>query len=427
MQGIHDQGKAPIADAAKGPIAHATASCLTMTTPPAKHVLLMGEAVTLAHVGRPIVVARSLLADGARVTIATAERYRAWVEQEGATFVPIRCLAQSEFEQRLMAGRPVFQTQELVAAVDEDLALIRHLRPDTVIGDFRLSLGISTRLAGCRYLNLSNAYWSPAANLPPRLPDIPLRRLCGESLGQGLFSAVWPVASWWHARPFRACARRFGVPVDPGGLRAAYTGSDCTLYCDLARLYGLPERGPRHLFLGPLDWAPSTAPANTSWPAAPPSSPRVYLCLGSSGSTAALQTSIDALARTSMSVLVSTAGMAVNPVMSPRIALYPFVNGTRACAEADLVICNGGSPSTYQALLHGVPVIGIARNMDQFMNMSVLERAGVGRCLRASTLADDKLIETIEEVLEGNERTNARELGHELRGIDLATMLCSVI
>src|SRR6185437_13111769 len=58
------------------------------------------------------------------------------------------------------------------------------------------------------------------------------------------------------------------------------------------------------------------------------------------------------------------------------------------------VICNGGSPTCYQALSAGVPVIGIASNLDQFLNMLAIERLGAGVMLRAdrATVLDIRAI-----------------------------------
>jgi UDP:flavonoid glycosyltransferase YjiC (YdhE family) len=63
------------------------------------------------------------------------------------------------------------------------------------------------------------------------------------------------------------------------------------------------------------------------------------------------------------------------------------------------VICNGGSPTTYQALAAGVPVIGIARNLDQFLNMRLLEKAGVGILLRSDRFKPAMLSQSLDEIL----------------------------
>jgi UDP:flavonoid glycosyltransferase YjiC (YdhE family) len=61
-----------------------------------------------------------------------------------------------------------------------------------------------------------------------------------------------------------------------------------------------------------------------------------------------------------------------------------FLPGTEAAKRAALVICNGGSPTTYQALAEGTPVLGlVSNNMDQHLNMAAVRRAGAGEILRA--------------------------------------------
>lgn len=64
-----------------------------------------------------------------------------------------------------------------------------------------------------------------------------------------------------------------------------------------------------------------------------------------------------------------------------------YLPGTAAAARADLVVCNGGSPTSYQALVQGTPVLGIPGNLDQYLNMHYLEKAGLGRCLRGTQLS----------------------------------------
>jgi UDP:flavonoid glycosyltransferase YjiC (YdhE family) len=46
-------------------------------------------------------------------------------------------------------------------------------------------------------------------------------------------------------------------------------------------------------------------------------------------------------------------------------------------------VCNGGSPTCQQALVHGVPVVGIPNNLDQYLNMHYIERFGAGKLIRS--------------------------------------------
>jgi UDP:flavonoid glycosyltransferase YjiC (YdhE family) len=63
-----------------------------------------------------------------------------------------------------------------------------------------------------------------------------------------------------------------------------------------------------------------------------------------------------------------------------------YLPGELAAQRARLVICNGGSPTSQQALAAGVPVLGIASNLDQFLNMDGVAGAGAGALLRADRL-----------------------------------------
>ncbi|MDP3493635.1 MAG: glycosyltransferase, partial [Hyphomonadaceae bacterium] len=104
-----------------------------------------------------------------------------------------------------------------------------------------------------------------------------------------------------------------------------------------------------------------------------------------------------------------------------------FVDGDQACRSADLVVCNGGSPGVFQALAHGVPVLGIPRNMDQFLNMRAIEhsRAGV---LALSTTTPEALRGIVANML-GNMtwRDAARRIAVEIEAFDTDACLTEAL
>ena len=51
-------------------------------------------------------------------------------------------------------------------------------------------------------------------------------------------------------------------------------------------------------------------------------------------------------------------------------SLTDYLPGIDAAARFNLVICNDGNPTAQGALAAGVPVLEIACNMDQFLNMA---------------------------------------------------------
>jgi UDP:flavonoid glycosyltransferase YjiC (YdhE family) len=99
--------------------------------------------------------------------------------------------------------------------------------------------------------------------------------------------------------------------------------------------------------------------------------------------------------------MVATAGKTLPPgIGSSRTQIHDFLPGDQLCRLAQLVICNGGSPTTNQALAHGVPVLGIARNMDQFLNMRAIEEFGAGLLVRADRVERIKLGEALQRLLQ---------------------------
>jgi UDP:flavonoid glycosyltransferase YjiC (YdhE family) len=116
--------------------------------------------------------------------------------------------------------------------------------------------------------------------------------------------------------------------------------------------------------------------------------------MGSSGESPLLPVVLEALADLPVYVMAATAGrISANQVPS-NAYVSAYLPGEAAAARASLVICNGGSPTTQQALAAGKPVLGIASNMDQYLNMEAVQRVEAGEFIRAG-LAQPKSVGTV--------------------------------
>src|SRR5439155_8591453 len=89
------------------------------------------------------------------------------------------------------------------------------------------------------------------------------------------------------------------------------------------------------------------------------------------------------LASLGRTVVVATAGHRFELPRRDKLWIADFLPGEAIAAKACVVICNGGSPTSQQALFHGVPMIGIASTLDQYLNMDYVEQFGAGTLLRA--------------------------------------------
>lgn len=366
----------------------------------AKRVLFFAEAVTLAHVARPIVLARALLPTGIEPVMACSPRYRRFYETEPWQTLPLNSIPSEQFLRALARGSPVYDLPTLRNYVAEDLRLIDSVKPDLIVGDFRLSLSVSARLAGVPYATVTNAYWSPyIANKDYPLPVLPITRLLPLPLAAALFKLAIPIAFNQHCKPLNRLRSEHGLPELGDDLRRIYTDADFTLYADAPGMFPTEPLPSNHQFLGPMVWSPPV-PLPPWWNALPDDGrPVIYVTLGSSGSAKLTGTVIDVLAELPVTVIASMAGAPPPARTSANVFTADYLPGTVAAARSQLVVCNGGSLTSYQALLVGVPVLGIASNMDQFLNMEALVAANAGTTMRADRMRVRSLVSAAQSLL----------------------------
>lgn len=371
--------------------------------PTRRRVVFFAETVTLAHVARPITLATGLDPDRFDVTLAWHPRYRNLFPALPFAEREIRSIEPAQFLTTLASGRPSYDVDTLVSYVKADLAILDELRPDLVVGDFRLSLSVSARLRKIPYINITNAYWSPYADLDIPVPDVPPLRNLPPALAKALFGLIRPFAFARNAGPMRAAHRHFGVPPPPRDVRAAYTLADYVAYVDMPELVPVRNLPATHTFIGPLPWSPAV-PYPDWWDTVSRlEAPKVYVTLGSSGAESILPHVLDALAKSPLIALVATAGRAGAVRASERVFVADYLPGDEAAALSSLVICNGGSPTSYQALSQGCPVLGICTNLDQQLNMAVLAAARLGKGMVASGSDPDSVRSLVEAIIDDKE------------------------
>lgn len=346
-------------------------------------ILLVAESVTLAHFGRIASLAKALDPDCYRVRVASDPRYLELDPELRPIYEPISSVAPDRFAHALAHGSPLYDSATLTRYVEEDLALLERIKPDLVVGDFRLSLAVSAPLARVPYAAVVNAYWSPYADIRYPVPDLPMTRLLGVGLAQRLFDLARPLAFALHARPLNRVRRRYGLPALEQDLRTVYSWGDYTLYADLPEMVPSRPLPPRHRYLGPVLWSTDT-PLPGWWGQWPQDRPVVLVTLGSSGQADLLPGLLRELARLPVTLLAATAGRVTLGDLPDNVLAADYLPLETATGAARLVICNGGSLTTYQALAQGVPALGLCSNMDQLLNMGAISRLGAGRLLRAA-------------------------------------------
>lgn len=365
----------------------------------ATRVLFFAEPATAAHVGRPVVLARGLAQAGYDVSVATGPDYRQLVDAH----LPVHDLwsiGTRAYLAAVAAGRPVFPYSVLERYVADDARVVAQVRPDVIVGDFRLSLAVSARLAGIPYLALSNAYWSPLAAAHFTVPVHRATRLVGPAMADRVFRWLQPMILAQHVKPMQRLRRAHGMPPIAHGLRGIFTEADVTVFADVPELVPTAAHATegRYMYLGPVVWSPSGKVPDDVRDASD-SRPLIYVSLGSSGDPGALRTIVAAAVSLGCRVAVATAGLTYDLPTTRDVIVHSWLPGDELAALARVVICNGGSPATHQALRHGTPVLGIPANLDQLLNMHYITTAGAGLSVRADSVTTSRIRSAVERLL----------------------------
>lgn len=360
-------------------------------------VLFLAEAVTWSQVVRLMVLARGLR--GCDVHFASARFDERLFEGTRFKRWPIHSLSSAEVERSVARGGRIYSRSTLARYVREDLRLFEAVRPDVVVSDLRWSTTVSAPAFGVPCCTLIDAYWSPRAirtRFP--VPDHPMVRLVGEAIAEKYFPIALPRVLQHFVAPINALRRAHGLPGF-GDLLEMITWGDRVLFPDDPVITPLSSVAPHEVFLGPVLWAPRGA-------LPPVDGPMIYATLGSSGSLRAARAMIDGLAQIDAQVLLATAGR-FTPSLPANIRAVEMVPGDLAARRAEVVVCNGGASTGYQALAEGTPIVGIASNLDQFLSMSSIESAGGGVMLRASTVTAEQVRDATLAAMQLRERARA--------------------
>ena len=361
-------------------------------------ILFVAEAVTLAQVVRLATLARAL--DPARYQVHFASARFDDLVFGGAHFVrhSIQSLSPELIEARVTRGARLYGRRTLARYVAEERALLAAVRPALVVGDLRLSLSISAPLEGVPYACLINSYWSPRADREQwPMPDHPIVRLLGVARAAVHFPKALPFVFRHFARPVNRLRRAHGL-TDIGDLPAVLTHGDHVLFPDAPGVAGVRALAAHERYLGPVLWSPPV-PLPPWWNALDPGRPTVYVTLGSSGRVRALPVVVEAAASLGCQVLVATAGRATLADPPPHVYVAEFVPGHLAARRAALVVSNGGSTTSYQALAEGRPVLAVPFNLDQYLATAALEKAGAALAVRAGALGRAEVRAALERLL----------------------------
>jgi UDP:flavonoid glycosyltransferase YjiC (YdhE family) len=381
---------------------------------PKKRILFVGEGLTLSHIVRPLHLAEMLDRNQYEVHFACKESYRSIVEEAGIQWHPLYTLPSETFSKRIrIAFFSLYTFRDLKEYVEAELLLLKTIKPDLVVHDFRHTLATSTRLLNIPLIVIADAFWSPFSTQDFPLPENIITRIFGEKLVKSLFKPLLSLSLSLHLKPYQLLRKKYRLAPYPA-LRDIYTEGSQILYPDIPSLAPTRNLPPHHKYIGPLFWQPKIS-ASSPLNDLPQDLPLLYISMGSSGNAHVLHEILEACAKLPVTAVLSTAGRKFNLSVPKNVKVFDFVPALDIIQRSSLVICHGGGSVGYQALKYGIPIIGIPSNISQFFSMEMFVKTGSGAFLSPSQTKADQLIPTIQTLLtEKTFREAAQTLSQEI-------------
>ncbi len=328
--------------------------------------------------------------------IAASETYKKFVSNN---YVEIPSLNAEEFEQKtdLKKHDFVYSKELLQTYVNSELKLIDEYKPDLVVGDMRISLGISAKIAKIPYINIQNAYWSPFAEAEKTMPDISFAKFLSVKRQKIIFNKKFQLVNANFIYGYNALRSKYGLPKIRT-MEEMYSGGDINLYLDIPMIAPTSHLPEHCKYIGPaVDFFSIPLPA--WWENMDRAKKTVYCSLGSTGNIKKMDRMVKALMKLDMNVILVISGRVSHKIWPSNFYVCEYFPVVKVMEKIDLVICNGGSGTIYQAIKGGTPVLATPTNLDQMLACYALERKHIGKVLRYRDMNKSKIRETVSELL----------------------------
>lgn len=363
--------------------------------------LLLPSAIGRSHLNRLVLIAQELQRRGAEIAFAFKENNQI-LKHYNFQFFPVSDAVVTNFSSNVFAA---YTPALIEQCVKDELKAIEAFKPDAIVGDFRLTAAISSKVAKIPYISVVNGYmtdyFDPVDVMIPK--DT---RPFDHKVASVASKAIQRVQKRTLAASFREVAQKYGLKK----LVSLYdflTG-DLNLIADLPEYCPL-ENLPRNFrYIGPLIWEGLNDPV-PDYLKNIGSSKLIYATTGNTGKEKFIQLVIDAFKNDPDYEVVLTTGAFIHPDTVPNISnihVASFIPGSEILKHSQVAIHCGGNGTTYQALSQGVPAVVIPFNNDQTINAWLIKRNKVGIPLSLSELTPNQVKLAVKKVVEDNDMQN---------------------
>ena len=383
-------------------------------------ICLLPQCAYLSETTRMLEIHHTLRRRGVPVRVAThGGPYESLLRAAGVGYdvigPPMDARRSAEFVRSAVGmgnvGQSMYSDAEIRAYVAAEAEYFRAHGVTVAVTGFLLTTMLSSRLAGVTVLTDHGSWVPPVYEqglLPaPSQPPWPILRALPERAVRWLANAALP-RSRFYCAGFNRVAAELGVEPVPS-LPALVLG-DLAMVTEVPEILGVPAAamaawhpggrrgyrpGTRLRYTGPL-YARLDVPlpdAVSEFLDRP--GPVVYAAITST-SPQIIRGVVGALAALDVRVLVAATVHDLAHLADERVMVAGILPSHRVMPHVDLAVTAGGQGSVQTAMAAGTPVLGIALQPEQDLNVVLLERQGAARLVprrdahtsRLATVAD---------------------------------------
>lgn len=350
--------------------------------------------VGLGHVGRCIPIARRLAQENVEVMFSTYREGVNYVEREKFPLYkapPIGFQVKPDgtidFRQTAVNPGPFFASFTLLEQVNAEIAAIENFQPDVVVSDSRASPLLAARILGIPKICILNQF---QVIIPRKTHFLRLARIA-DTITLTVIGKIWTsgnavlipdfpepytisIGNLNIPKSYRKKVRLIGpiLPTDPDELQSEQ---------ELRRKLKLPMDKP-------VIFAPISGPIRE----------RAFL-------TGILRKILLKFPE-KYEIIVSLGypNASTEPIHHGNVRIYKWVpNRFEYLKACDLVIGRAGHGTLTQCMRHGKPMILVPTpsHTEQLNNAKQAAKIGVAKVIDQEKLSTDKLLDSVEKILEG--------------------------
>lgn len=271
---------------------------------------------------------------------------------------------------------PAFTDAEMIERVENEVAVLKTLKPVAVITGSYPSIPVTCRVLNIPLVWIVQSTWLPdffehGAGMTDRVRSAPIKAIADR--------CILAFINFWIKRGFldsvNHAAKHFRVPGYDSIFD--YWRGDITLVAEPPGFSGV-KLPPNHFFIGPLiPQNEFTLPEDIK--NIPRDKPLIYFAMGSSGTREIVARIIESFEGKPYRVIapVKFQIAQVQGVYIPsNVLVTDWVPALQVNKMADLTVIHGGIGTVMTAALAGKPVVGVGMQMEQVANLACLERLG---------------------------------------------------